>query len=82
MKKVEMDELIGKELDRIRRGSRGDPQNLLRSYYSGMRKTSLGKDAETKLTKEEVLLKAINELKKSYPDFIPSYDQEFFVIKK
>jgi len=81
MKKEEMDKLVGKELDHIPRGLRGSPQNSLRLYYSGMRKTSLRGDAVTKLTKEDVLLQAINELKKSNPDFKPLYDLEFFVIK-
>lgn len=81
MKKVEMDELVGKELDHIPRGPRGDPQNLIRLYYPGMRKTSLRKGVTLKATKEDVLLHVINELKKSNPDFKPSYDPEFFVIK-
>lgn len=81
MKKEEMDKLVGKELDHIQSGLRGSLQNYLRLYYSGMRKTSLREDAVTKLTKEEVLLQAINELKKDNPDFIPLYDTKFFVIK-
>jgi len=81
MNKEEMDKLIGEELDHIPRGLRGSPQNLIRLYYSGMRKTSLRRDATTKTTKEDVLLQVINELKKNNPDFKPSYDPEFFVIK-
>ena len=73
-----MDKIVGKELDHITSRLKGSPQNFLRLYYSNMRKTSLRKDAVTKLTKEDVLLRAINELKKYYPDFVPLYDAKFF----
>jgi shikimate kinase len=65
MKKEEMDKLVGEELDHIPRAEPGSLQNYLRLYYSGLRKTSLRKDAAIKLTKEDVLLQAINELKKN-----------------
>lgn len=54
------------------------PQGELRSYYWGMRMHSLSDKTLDKKTAKEVLQDGISFLKKDYPDFEFSYDQEFF----
>lgn len=66
------------ELEHIPRGN--SDQNELRMIYWPLRMNSLGKKAKTVETKESILKKAINELKKSHHDFRPQYDSQFFNI--
>lgn len=75
----EMRELVNKELDHIPRGSQS--QNELRMFYQVLRMHSLGKKAKTKATKEEILLQAIEEIKKHTSNFIPEYDHKFFKVE-
>lgn len=79
LKREEMNEVIRKELEHIPRGNQS--QNGLRWLYQMLRMHSLGKNAKTKATKEDILLEAINYLKKQHPNFIPQYDTKFFMEK-
>ena len=63
------------ELEHIPRGN--SDQNELRMIYWPLRMSSLGKKAKTAQTKESILKKAINEVKKSHHDFKPQYDSRF-----
>ena len=75
----EMREQVREELSHIPRGI--EPQNELRHFYWNMRMKSLGKKAKLDKTKEEVLIEALNAVRKNYPDFAPRYDKDFFVEK-
>ena len=58
---------------------RGDfPQNELRMIYWLMRMNSLGKKATGNETKEGILKIAIEDVRKTYPDFEPNYVKSFF----
>jgi hypothetical protein len=67
---------VKEEIKNIPRGNA--PQNELRMFYWPLRMNSLGKKSKTPKTREAVLIEAINEVKKTYPDFKPKYDKEFF----
>jgi hypothetical protein len=67
---------VKKEIKNIPRGNA--PQNELRMFYWPLRMNSLGKKAKAPKTPEEVLIEAINAVRKNYPDFIPEYDKNFF----
>jgi len=69
-------EKVKKELKYIPRGD--IYQNELRMAYWLFRMHSLGKKAKVKETKEDVLKKSIEAVKRDYPDFIPTYDKNFF----
>lgn len=65
--------------DEMKRVPPGDSaQNELRMFYWPLRMNSLGKKAKTSETKESILKKAIEEVKKGHPDFKPQYDSDFF----
>jgi hypothetical protein len=68
---------VQEEMKHIPRG--GEAQNQLRMYYQPLRMESLGKKAkEPKKSKGQILIESVNAVKKSYPDFVPKYDKEFF----
>ena len=75
----EIQEQIKEELNHIPRGN--TPQNELRMLYWSLRMHSLGKKAKANETKEEVLKKSIEAIKKDYPDFVPQFDEKFFKLK-
>ncbi len=68
--------VIKEELEHIPRGNFA--QNMLREYYTVFRMNSLGKKAKMIMSAKEVLQKSMVALKKSYTDFDPQYDKEFF----
>jgi len=73
-----MREQVKEELNHIRRGS--ILQNIFRGSYQAFRMHSLGKHAKAKFTKEEVLSKSIEMIKKDNPEFEPDYDKKYFQI--
>lgn len=75
----EMREQVKKELEYISRGNTS--QNELRMHYWPLRMHSLGKKAKISETKEEILKKSIEAIKKDYPDFVPIYDKKFFKLR-
>jgi hypothetical protein len=75
-----MRKTVQEELKHIPRGS--FEQNLFRQYYAAGRMNSLGKKAQYPNSKEVVLKVCIEWIRKSYRDFEPAYDKEFFLGKK
>jgi len=72
-----MRDKVKEEIKHIPRGNAA--QNELRMYYWPMRMNSLGKKATgPKKTKGQILIDAVNAVKKNYPDFEPDYDKHFF----
>jgi hypothetical protein len=71
-----MRDLVKEEMVHIPRGNVA--QNYLRMFYWPIRMNSLGKKADTPKTRGEVLIEAITAVRKSYQDFVPKYDREFF----
>jgi len=78
MKREEMRKKIDEELKHIPRSFRGSNQNLLRSCYNFVRAHDLSLNPT--LPAKDTLLKAIEELRKNHPDFLPIYDRDFFHI--
>ncbi|MCX9011363.1 MAG: hypothetical protein OIN66_09605 [Candidatus Methanoperedens sp.] len=76
----EMREQVKKEMEHIPRGSY--LQNMLRLYYQPLRMNSLGKKAQMDATKEDILLQSIDAVQKEHPEFIPQYNENFFIIKR
>lgn len=74
----EMREQVKKELEHIPKGN--IPQNELRMCYWTLRMNSLGKKAKDSETKEDVLRKSINAVKKDY-HFVPQFDEHFFKLR-
>ena len=73
-----MREQVKDEMTHIRHIPGDYAQNELRMFYWSLRMNSLGKKAKTiDETKEDILKKAIEGVKKSYPDFRPRYDSFF-----
>jgi len=75
----EIREQVKKELEHIPRGNL--PQNELRMCYWPLRMNSLGKKAKNIETKEDILKRSIESVKKEHPDFIPQFDRNFFKLK-
>ncbi|MCK9441708.1 MAG: hypothetical protein M0Q13_09835 [Methanothrix sp.] len=71
-----MRDTVKEEISHIPRGNA--LQNELRMFYWPLRMSSLGKKAETSRTNGEVLIEAIDAVKKTHPNFIPQYDEKFF----
>jgi hypothetical protein len=63
-------EQVKAEIEHIPRGS--SAQNELRMIYWPLRMNSLGKKAKAAETKEDIIKKAIVEVKKTYRDSSPS----------
>jgi hypothetical protein len=78
MKRDEMRQKINEELKHIPRNFRSSSQNMLREYYNGIRMTDLSQNPA--LSAEASLTRAIKALKRNDPDFLPSYDRNFFHI--
>jgi len=76
MKRKEMKEKIDRELRHIPRSFKGSKQNMLREYYHGMRMTDLSRNPASPA--KDTLIRAIEQLKKTDPEFSPSYDKGFF----
>jgi len=75
MKLTEINSQVKEDLEHIPRGVKGSAQNLLRLYYSDLRKHDL---AKTSKTKNETLKQAVDSVKKDHPDFFPKYDRDCF----
>lgn len=69
-------EQVKAEMEHIPRGN--SAQNELRMIYWPLRMNSLGKKAKAVETKEDILKKAIDEVKQTYGDFKPQYNENFF----
>ena len=76
MKREEMRKKINEELRHIPRSFRGSNQNWLREYYNGMRMTDLSQNPTSPA--KDTLIRAIEQLKKTEPEFSPLYDKSFF----
>lgn len=72
-------EQVKAEMEHIPRG--GSAQNELRMIYWPMRMNSLGKKRKADETKEDILKRAIDEVKKTHSDFKPQYDEHFFKLE-
>ena len=68
--------IVKEELSHIPRGNLD--QNMLRSIYSGMRLHSLGRRAERRSSKEDILVNATKNVRKGNLSFCPIYDKKFF----
>jgi hypothetical protein len=80
MEREQIQKIIKGELEHIPKGLKGSPQNQLRNLYTVMREHSLGKHVVNKITKEEVLMQAIDSIIINNPEFKPDYDSNFFLI--
>jgi hypothetical protein len=74
MKRVEINELIKRELEYIPKGSKGSVQNRLRFQYSAFRRKGIIKGK----SRQECLKETIDQLKANNPEFQPEFDQSFF----
>ena len=75
----EIREQVKKELECIPKGN--FHQNELRMFYWPLRMNSLGKKSQNNDTKEEILKKSIESVRKDFPDFVPQFDENFFKLK-
>jgi len=74
MQSEELDKKVREELKHIPTGSFG--QTMLRAHYNAVRRHDLGLNPA--LPARDTLLKAIEIVKKDKPDFLPTYDRDFF----
>jgi hypothetical protein len=72
-------EQVKEEMEHIPRGN--SAQNELRMIYWPLRMNSLGKKAKAVETKEDILKRAIDEVKKTHHDFKPQYNEQFFKLE-
>jgi len=73
------EEMVGKidgELRHIPRSSSGSRQNMLRAAYNMIRRYDLALNPYCPA--QESLTRAIEQLKKTNPEFSPLYDKGFF----
>ena len=77
MKKEKMNAMVNEELSHIPKGSiSAFPQRKLRLEYNMQRRHDLAENPYTPA--RESLLSAIERVKKNHPDFVPSFDRDFF----
>ena len=76
VKREEMNRIVQSELKHIPRGLRGSTQNILRLYYNSIRRHDLSINSKT--TAKESLEKALEYLRKQYPDYLFRFETEFF----
>jgi len=79
MKRDEMTKIVKSELEHIPKGDKGSPQNELRLLYNARRRRDLVK---TSKVKEETLQDCVKTLKEKYPNFVPTYNENFFKMPK
>jgi hypothetical protein len=65
---------VAEELKYIPQGSAY--QNMLRAGYHNTRRREFGRNPA--LTAKDILMRAIEAVKKDQPDFLPMYDKDFF----
>jgi len=75
MNKEMINKIIKFEVKYIPKGS---TQNKLRFYYVAYRRKGIAKG----LSRDQCLKEAIDKLKKDYPAFDPTFDADFFKIRK
>ena len=73
-----INKIIKFELTHVPKGSKGSTQNKLRFHYVAYRRRGIAKG----LSREQCLKDAIDKLKKDYPEFAPTFDEDFFKIPK
>jgi hypothetical protein len=71
-----MNRIVKRELKHIPRGEKGSLQNFLRFSYNALRRKHL----TLRKTRDYTLRELIEKIKKTYPDFIPVYDKDYFKI--
>jgi hypothetical protein len=71
-----MNRIVKRELKHIPRGEKGSLQNFLRFSYNAFRRRHL----TLRKTRDYTLKELIKKIKKTYPDFIPNYDKNYFKI--
>lgn len=76
MKRDELNKKVAEELKRIPRGS--FDQNMLRAYYNAMRRHDLS--LSPACPARDTLVRAVELIRKGKPDFLPTYDRDFFQI--
>ncbi len=75
-KREYMNRVVKFELKHLPKGERGSLQNFLRFSYNALRR----KHFTLGLTRHETLRDLVDKIQKSYPDFIPEYDKDYFKI--
>lgn len=76
MKKELLTRTVSEELEHIVRDIKGSDQNAFRMMYNMIRRRDLGRDPE--MPRTESLLRAIEAIRRSSPDFAPLYDEDYF----
>ncbi len=76
MKREEMKEKIDGELRHITRSFRGSNQNMLRAAYNMIRRHDLALNPHCPA--QESLMKSIEQLRGTHPEFSPLYDKSLF----
>ncbi len=77
MKKVEMDQTIHAEMERIPKRTT-EHQSELRAFYPMIRKKDLGENGDPSRTPGDALKEAIEFIRKKHPDAVLEYDRQFF----
>ena len=76
VKKEKINNILEFELGHIRKGDIGSLQSYFRFYYFDLRKEDLLN--KNPLGKNIIIKRAISQLNKRKPFFIPDYDKSFF----
>jgi len=76
VKRDELNERVGAELERTPPGQRGSTQNFFRAAYNMMRRHDLSVNPTTPLGAS--FERALKEVRKTSPDFVPISDRQFF----
>ena len=72
-----MNMMVNEELSHIPKGPIAvSPQRILRSYYNAKRRHDLAESPYTPA--RESLLSVIEAVRENNPDFVPSFDRDFF----
>jgi hypothetical protein len=78
MKRDLMNQQIGEEMERIPRGGKLSPQNMLRYAYRRIRVRSLSEGVIGTYTRGDILRRAVEAVKKTHPNAELKFDADFF----
>ena len=76
MKRQELNQIVGQELEHIEMGHKGSVQNEFRMLYNMVRRRELGRDASA--PPSDSLRKAVDAVREHDSEFIPEYDSTYF----
>jgi hypothetical protein len=78
MTRDEMNRQIGDEMERIPRGLKRSPQNMLRYAYRQLRVRSLSEGVAGTYSRADIMRRAVEAVRATHPSAELRFDKEYF----